>query len=72
MDWRPWRTHFELNARRQMPPMDTGEVPEPLRELLAADPDVQGKIDPDRLDAMFDPSHHLRHLDEVFERVEAL
>ncbi|MFT4622036.1 MAG: hypothetical protein ACI8PZ_000689 [Myxococcota bacterium] len=36
MDWRPWRTHFELNARRQMPPMDTAEVPEPLRELLAA------------------------------------
>ena len=55
--------------RNAMTAWDTGQ---PLRELLAADPDVQGKIDPDRLDAMFDPSHHLRHLDEVFERVEAL
>jgi len=55
--------------RNAMTAWDTGE---PLQDLLAADPDVQGKIDPDRLDAMFDPSHHLRHLDEVFERVEAL
>ncbi|MGB1712491.1 MAG: adenylosuccinate lyase, partial [Miltoncostaeaceae bacterium] len=55
--------------RNAMTAWDTGQ---PLRDLLAADPDVQGKIDPDRLDAMFDPSHHLRHLDEVFERVEAL
>ena len=55
--------------RNAMTAWDTGQ---PLRELLAADPDVQGKIDPDRLDAMFDPSHHLRNLDEVFERVEAL
>jgi hypothetical protein len=43
-----------------------------IRVLLAEDDDVVGKIDPSRLDAMFDPSHHLRHLDEVFERVEAL
>ena len=55
--------------RNAMTAWDTGQ---PLRELLAADPEVQGRIDPDRLDAMFDPSHHLRHLDEVFERVEAL
>jgi len=55
--------------RNAMTAWDTGQ---PLKDLLAADPDVQGKIDPARLDAMFDPSHHLRHLDEVFERVEAL
>ena len=55
--------------RNAMTAWDTGQS---LRDLLAKDEDVQGKIDPSRLDAMFDPSHHLRHLDEVFERVEAL
>ena len=43
-----------------------------VKDLLAKDEDVVGKIDPARLDGLFDPSHHLRHLDEVFERVEAL
>ena len=55
--------------RNAMTAWDTGR---PLKDLLADDADVKGKIDPARLDAMFDPSHHLRHLDEVFERVEAL
>jgi adenylosuccinate lyase len=55
--------------RNAMTAWDTGV---PLRDLLAKDDDVAGKIDPSRLDALFDPSHHLRHLDEVFERVEAL
>jgi len=55
--------------RNAMTAWDTGV---PLRDLLARDDDVAGKIDPSRLDALFDPSHHLRHLDEVFERVEAL
>jgi adenylosuccinate lyase len=55
--------------RNAMTAWDTGQS---LKDLLANDPDVQGKIDPSRLDAMFDPSHHLRHVDEVFERVEAL
>ena len=55
--------------RNAMTAWDTGQQ---LQDLLAKDEDVVGKIDPSRLDAMFDPSHHLRHLDEVFERVEAL
>ena len=55
--------------RNAMTAWDTGQS---LKDLLAKDEDVVGKIDPARLDAMFDPSHHLRHLDEVFERVEAL
>ena len=55
--------------RNAMTAWDTGQS---LKDLLAKDEDVVGKIDPSRLDAMFDPSHHLRHLDEVFERVEAL
>ena len=55
--------------RNAMTAWDTGQQ---LQDLLAKDEDVVDKIDPSRLDAMFDPSHHLRHLDEVFERVEAL
>ena len=55
--------------RNAMTAWDTGV---PLKDLLAKDEDVVGKIDPARLDGLFDPSHHLRHLDEVFERVEAL
>ena len=55
--------------RNAMTAWDTGQQ---LQDLLGKDEDVVGKIDPSRLDAMFDPSHHLRHLDEVFERVEAL
>ena len=55
--------------RNAMTAWDTGQQ---LQDLLAKDDDVVGKIDPSRLDSMFDPSHHLRHLDEVFERVEAL
>jgi adenylosuccinate lyase len=55
--------------RNAMTAWDTGQS---LKDLLAKDEDVAGKIDPSALDGMFDPSHHLRHLNEVFERVEAL
>ncbi len=43
-----------------------------LQGLLAADPEVAARIAPDRLASFFDPSHHLRHVDEVMERVAAL
>jgi adenylosuccinate lyase len=43
-----------------------------LEDLLAADPDVAGAIDRDRLSALFDPAHHLRHMDDLMERVAAL
>jgi adenylosuccinate lyase len=44
----------------------------PLRELLAADPDVAGRLDADALDELFDPSWYLRHVDQVMDRVAAL
>ncbi len=65
-------TREEAYAAVQRNAMTAWETGQPLKDLLAQDPDVQGTIDPSRLDAMFDPSHHLRHLDEVFARVEAL
>lgn len=43
-----------------------------LQGLLAADPEVASRIDLDRLASFFDPSYHLRHVDEVMERVAAL
>jgi adenylosuccinate lyase len=55
--------------RNAMVAWDTGT---PLRELLGNDNDVTGKISPERLDSLFDPSHHLRHMDDLMARVEAL
>ncbi len=55
--------------RNAMVAWDTGT---PLRELLGDDDDVTGKISPERLDSLFDPSHHLRHMDDLMARVEAL
>lgn len=43
-----------------------------LRELLAADPDVVAVMNPDEVDALFDPAWYTRHLDELMARVEAL
>ena len=55
--------------RNAMVAWDTGTS---LRELLGDDDDVTGKISPERLDSLFDPSHHLRHMDDLMARVEAL
>ena len=55
--------------RNAMVAWDTGT---PLRELLGNDDDVATKISPERLDSLFDPSHHLRHMDDLMARVEAL
>ncbi len=55
--------------RNAMVAWDTGT---PLRELLGDDDDVTGKISPERLDSLFDPAHHLRHMDDLMARVEAL
>ena len=55
--------------RNAMVAWDTGT---PLRELLGNDDDVTEKISPERLDSLFDPSHHLRHMDDLMARVEAL
>ncbi len=43
-----------------------------FRELLEADPEVTALLPPDTMDELFDPAHHLRHMDVIFERVAAL
>ena len=43
-----------------------------FKELLLADPEVSGRLAKEELEAVFDPSHALRNLSPVFERVEAL
>lgn len=44
----------------------------PLRDLLGADPEVTAVMNPDEVDALFDPSWYTRHVDELMARVEAL
>jgi adenylosuccinate lyase len=40
-----------------------------FRDLLAADPEVAGRLDEAELAAAFDLEHHLRHVDTIFRRV---
>ncbi len=40
-----------------------------FKELVAADPDISSALTGPELDACFDPSRHLAHVDEVFRRV---
>jgi adenylosuccinate lyase len=40
-----------------------------FRELVAADPEIAGRVD---LDAVFDPGTYTRHVDVVFDRLAAL
>jgi adenylosuccinate lyase len=40
-----------------------------LLDLLKADPEVSGKIAPEKLSAMFDLDYHLRQVDTIFKRV---
>jgi adenylosuccinate lyase len=40
-----------------------------FRALLAADPDIAGRLTPLDLDAAFDLEHHLRHVGAIFRRV---
>lgn len=41
----------------------------PLRRLLEEDPTVQSLLTPGELDAAFDVSHHLRHVDTILKRL---
>jgi len=41
----------------------------PLLDLLKADPEVAGKIAPEKLAAMFDLDYHLKQVDTIFGRV---
>jgi adenylosuccinate lyase len=41
-------------------------------ELLAAEPDVSGRLAADELKACFDPAWYLRHVDAIFKRIGLL
>jgi len=60
---------YHMVQRNAMQCWRTGED---FRSLLAADADVADSLSQDELDACFDLQHHLRHIGEVFERLEKL
>jgi adenylosuccinate lyase len=41
-----------------------------FRETLLSDPEVATHLSEEELDACFDLKHHLRFVDEIFQRVE--
>jgi adenylosuccinate lyase len=43
-----------------------------FRDLLAADPDVNGLLPPAELDACFDPSWYVRNVDAIYRRIGLL
>ena len=57
---------YEIVQRNAMESMRSGR---PLRELLAADPEVARRLTPKELGAAFDPRHALRWTDAIFARV---
>ena len=46
-----------------------GEQGGDFRARLAADPEIAERLAPDALAALFDPAHHTRHVDTIFDRV---
>jgi adenylosuccinate lyase len=40
-----------------------------LRDLIGADPDVAARLTPAQLDGLFRLDHHVRHVDDIFDRV---
>jgi adenylosuccinate lyase len=40
-----------------------------FRELLAANPEIAGRLSPAEIDRCCDLDHHLRHVDTLFRRV---
>ncbi len=65
-------TREDAYALVQRNAMRTWETGTPLRELLGADADVTAHLDEQALDALFDPSWYLRHIDALMDRVRAL
>jgi adenylosuccinate lyase len=42
-----------------------------FRALLAADPDIAGRLTADEIDRAFDLAHHLRHTGAIIDRALA-
>ncbi|ATY83795.1 adenylosuccinate lyase [Kyrpidia spormannii] len=49
--------------------MQAWEEQRPFRELLEADPWISSQLGREELDDCFDPKWHLKHVDEIFERL---
>jgi adenylosuccinate lyase len=60
---------YKLVQRHAHRALDTGQT---FRDAIAADPEVQARIDPSALDELFDPWAQLVHLDESFARLGLL
>ncbi|MGH2729964.1 MAG: adenylosuccinate lyase [Actinomycetota bacterium] len=60
---------YSLVHRNAMAAWDEGRL---LIELLKSDPEVTRHLDPNEIDACFDPARYLRGVDVIFERLEAL
>jgi adenylosuccinate lyase len=61
----PRQRAYELVQRSALRARDVGED---FHRLLAADPEVSSRLSVASLDACFDLSHHLRHIDVIFTR----
>jgi adenylosuccinate lyase len=60
---------YALVQRSSMAAWDEGR---PLLELLKSDPQVTEHLDPDEIEACFDPGGYLEKAEIVWERLEAL
>jgi adenylosuccinate lyase len=56
-------------TRVQQSAMRAWEEERPFRDVVAADPEIAGRVD---LDAVFDLATYTRHVDTVFDRLHAL
>jgi adenylosuccinate lyase len=62
----PRQPAYEMVQRNAMRAWREGRA---FRDLLAVDPEVMARLTPAELDACFDPSWYLRHVDTIFRRV---
>jgi len=49
--------------------MDAWERGVPFRELIEADERITSVLSGEQLDSCFDPTHHLKNVDQVFDRI---
>jgi adenylosuccinate lyase len=61
----PRQRAYEIVQRSALKARDEGGS---FKALLAADPEVNSRLDGKTLDACFDLQHHLRHADVIFNR----
>jgi adenylosuccinate lyase len=61
----PRQTAYEIVQRSALRARDEGGD---FKSLLAADPEVSGRLPAGALDAAFDLEHHLRHADRIIDR----